>query len=108
LPTSERTMAKRVQQVGVPDIGAPFQPPVVHHIEPVSGRAGTVITVHGAHLEGWHASITVMGRLIVNGQELTEDVFTATMPGDLPPGFYTVQVDISHLYRRTFFFEVVA
>ena len=108
LPASERTMAPRVRQVGVPDVRAPFQPPVVHKIEPVSGRAGTVISVHGDHLAGWRASVTVMGRLIVNGQELTGDVLTVTMPGDLPPGFHTVQVDISHLYRRTFFFEVVA
>ena len=38
----ERPMAKRVQQVGVPDVRAPFLPPVVEHIEPLQwpGRHG--------------------------------------------------------------------
>jgi hypothetical protein len=108
LPASERPMAPRVRQVGVPDVRAPFQPPAVHRIEPVSGQAGTAITLHGQHLTGWQASIRVMERLLVDGQELTEDVLTVTMPGDVPPGFHAIQVDISHLYRRTFFFEVVA
>lgn len=108
LPASERPMAPRVRQVGVPDVRAPFQPPVVHHIEPVSGQAGTAITAHGQHLAGWRASVRVLERLIVDGQELTGDVLTVTLPGDVPPGFHAIQVDISHLYRRTFFFEVAA
>jgi hypothetical protein len=108
LPESERTMAPRVRQVGVPDVRAPFQPPVVNHIEPVSGQAGAAITIHGQHLAGWRASVRVTERVIMDGQELTGDVLTVTMPGDLPPGFHAIRVDISHLYRRTFFFEVVA
>lgn len=108
LPASERPMAPRVRQVGVPDVRAPFQPPVVHHIEPVSGPAGTAITMHGQYLTGWRASIRVMERVLMDGQELTGDVLTVTMPGDMLPGFHTIQVDISHLYRRTFFFEVAA
>src|SRR6266540_4741747 len=85
LPASERPMAPRVRQVGVPDVRAPFQPPVVHHIEPLSGPAGTVITMHGQHLTGWRASVRVMERLIVDGQELTGDVVTVTIPADVPP-----------------------
>jgi hypothetical protein len=108
LPASERPMAPRVRQVGVPDVRAPFQPPVVHHIEPVSGQAGMAITIHGQHLAGWRASVRIMERPIVDGQEITGDVLTVTIPGDVPPGFHAIRVDISHLYRRTFFFEVAA
>jgi hypothetical protein len=105
-PESERTMAPRVRQVGVPDVRAPFEPPVVHHIDPLSGQAGGVISVRGEHLRGWQAYVSVMGRLIMDGQKLAGDMFPVTIPADLPPGFHAIQVDISHLHRRTFFFEV--
>jgi hypothetical protein len=108
LPTSERPMAPRVRQAGVSDVHAPFQPPIVHHIEPVSGPAGTAITLHGQYLAGWRASVRGMDRVIVDGQELTEDALTVALPEDGLPGFHAIQVDISHLYRRTFFFEVTA
>ena len=106
LPESERVMAKRVRQIGVPDVRAPFKPPVVDKIDPTSGPAGTSITFYGEHLAGWRAYVRVMGRQIVDAQELTEDTFVVTLPDDLPPGFHEIQVDISHLFRRTFFFEV--
>ena len=101
----ERSMAKRVTQVGVPDVRAPFLPPVVEHIEPLSGPAGTVINVHGQHLSGWQASVTVMGRMLTP-QKLTDDTFQVPLPGDLPPGFHEMQIDIAHLHRRVVFFEV--
>lgn len=105
---SERPMAKRVQQVGVPDIRAPFYPPVVDSLTPLSGPAGTTISLHGQHLAGWRASVTIMDKSIVAGEELTGNTLTATMPGNLPPGFHEVRVDVAHLYRRVFFFEVTA
>jgi hypothetical protein len=89
-------------------VRAPFEPPVLHHIAPVSGQAGDVITVHGQHLTGWQAYVSVMGRLIVDGQKITGDMLTVPIPADIPPGFQAIRVDISHLHRRTFFFEVVA
>lgn len=104
----ERPMAQRVQQVGVPDIRAPFHPPVVDSLSPLSGPVGTTISLHGQHLSGWRASVTMLGQAIVSGLELTGDTFTATIPGDLPPGFHEVRVDVAHLYRRVFFFEVTA
>ena len=85
----ERPMAKRVQQVGVPDIRAPFLPPVVEHIEPLSGPAGTVINVHGQHLSGWRAYVTIMGRMLTP-QDLTGDTFQVPLPGDLPVGFHEI------------------
>ena len=40
LSESEQVMAKRVRTIGVPDIRAPFCPPVVNGIEPISGAGG--------------------------------------------------------------------
>lgn len=106
LSESERVMATRVRQIGVPDVRAPFNPPVVEKIEPIKGPAGIVVTFRGENLSGWRAYVTVMGRRILEGVELTEDVFTVTIPDDLPQGFHEIRVDISHLFRKTFFFEV--
>jgi Pvc16 N-terminal domain len=103
----ERPMAKRVQRVGVSDVRAPFLPPVVEHIEPLSGPAGTVINVHGQYLAGWRAYVTIMGRMLTP-QDLTGDTFQVTVPGDLSLGFYEMQIDIAHLHRRVVFFEVTA
>jgi hypothetical protein len=107
-PESERPMATRVRRIGVPDVRAPFVPPVVERLEPKSGPAGTAVTARGEHLAGWRAHVRVMGNLVLDGQALADDAFTFTLPADLPPGFHEVRVDISHLYRRTFVFEVTA
>jgi hypothetical protein len=107
LSASERAMAQRVQQIGVPDIRAPYKPPLVESLSPISGPAGTVITFQGQNLEGWRAYSTMMGRSVLTGSEaLVGDSFTMTVPADLPPGFHEIMIDISHLYRRVFFFEV--
>lgn len=106
LSESERAMAKRVRKIGRPDVRAPFNPPVVESIEPVSGPVGTEITIRGENLSGWKAYVTVMRRQIIAGMNLTEDRFVMNLPGNLPPGFHEIRIDISHLYRRTFFFEV--
>lgn len=107
LSESERTMAKRVRQIGIPDVRAPFVPPSVDNIDPLSGSAGVTITFHGKNLTGWRAYVSIMGRLIVDAQELTGDSFMATIPADLPPGFHEIRIDISHLFRRIFFFEIM-
>jgi len=108
LPASERPMPKRVRQTGVPDVRAPFSPPVVGDLAPLSGPAGTSITFHGQHLAGWRAYVMIMERKILDAQELTQDQFTVTLPADLPAGFQEIRVDISHLFRKTFFFEITA
>lgn len=105
-PASERPMPQRVRQTGVPDVRAPFSPPLVNEIVPLSGPVGTSITVRGQHLAGWRAYVMVMGRKLLDAQELTQDQFTMTLPADLPPGFHEIRVDISHLFRKTFFFEL--
>lgn len=108
LSESERIMAQRVQSIGVPDVRAPFSPPVVDRIEPASGPAGTAITLRGAHLDGWLGYVTMMGRMILDGVELSGNEFVATVPADMPAGFHELRVDISRLHRRLFFFEVTA
>ncbi|MGD9157542.1 MAG: DUF4255 domain-containing protein [Desulfobacteraceae bacterium] len=106
LSEHERSMAQRVSEIGIPDVRAPYRPPTVENIDPIRGPTGTVITFLGEYLNGWRAYISVMGRRIVNELELNDDSFQVTIPADLPPGFHELRVDISHLYRRTFFFEI--
>lgn len=108
LPASERPMPQRVRQIGVPEVRAPFSPPVVDGVTPLSGTVGTSITFQGQHLVGWRASVRILRRTILNAQELTQDQFTMTIPNDLPLGFHEIRVDISNLFRKTFFFEVTA
>ena len=105
---SERPMSKRVQRTGVPDIRAPFLPPVVEQLTPLRGPVGTQITVQGQYLDGWPASLSITGHKILDSTPLTEDTMTATIPAGLAPGFHEIQVDIAHLHRRVFFFEVSA
>jgi hypothetical protein len=108
LPASERPIPTRVRSIGVPDVRAPFRPPVVERLEPLSAPVGSTITFHGQHLTGWKAYVTMMRRMVVDGLELTGDTFTMTVPSDMPQGFHEVRVDIAHLHRRIFFFEVTA
>src|SRR5262245_27774869 len=104
--SSERPMSKRVQRIGVPDIRAPFRPPVVVRLTRLGGPVGTQITVSGQHLAGWPASLSITGHKIIDSVPFTEDTITATIPAGLAPGFHEIQVDIAHLHRRVFFFEV--
>jgi hypothetical protein len=106
LSDRERAMANRVRTIGVPDVQAPFHPPTVETMTPISGPAGTVVTFQGQHLTGWRAYLRVTGITVLNGAELTGDSFTATIPATLTPGFHELRVDVSGLFRRVFFFEV--
>jgi hypothetical protein len=99
-------MSKRVQRTGVPDVRAPFRPPVVEQLAPLHGRIGEQITVSGQYLAGWPASVSISGHKIIDTTPLTEDTITATIPAGLALGFHEVQVDVAHLHRRVFFFEV--
>lgn len=108
LPESERTMAGRVRQVGVPDVHAPFKPPEVTAVSPLSAAAGSTVIVSGRNLDGWRAYVSIMRRSILQGEELEDDGFEVTIPADLQPGFYEMRIDISHLTRKTLFFEVIS
>jgi hypothetical protein len=106
LPESERDLPQRVRTVGVPDVLAPFAPPVVTTMTPTTAPAGTPVTFTGEHLAGWRADVRVTGGVVVQGLELTGDSFTATIPTAAEPGFHPVKVAISGLFRRMFFVEV--
>ena len=115
LPASERPLAKRVEQVGVPEIRAPYQPPVVTTMMPVRGPVETEITFQGQYLSGWQAMISMMGSPVaVRAQDVDDEgkllgnTFGIVVPDNLPIGVHEVRVDISGLYRRTLFFEIEA
>jgi len=103
---SRRPLPNRVRQVGVPDVRAPLNPPAVTGMSPASGPAGTVLTFTGVHLAGWRASVLLVDQALIAGQQLTDDTFTATVPAGVASGFYDVRVDVAHLFRRSFLFEV--
>ena len=44
LPESERPMPARVRTIGVPDVQAPFRPPIVTAMTPASGAAGVQVS----------------------------------------------------------------
>jgi Pvc16 N-terminal domain/IPT/TIG domain len=106
LPASERAMSPRARSIGVPTVGAPYSPPVLETIDPVTGPAGTIVTVHGSNLNGWKAYAYVSGRKIADGLDVVAESFQVTLPVDLNPGFHEIRLDISHLSRQTFLFEV--
>ncbi len=107
LPASERPMPTRTRQIGAPQ-PALFSPPTIEEMTPLQASEGSSVTFRGTHLTGWRAYVRVMGKTILNAQELTQDQFEVTLPADLPPGFHELRVDISHLFRKTFFIEVTS
>jgi hypothetical protein len=103
---AEKTLARRVSQVGVPDVRAPFVPPEVAAPTPASGPPGTVLTFSGSALDGWQAYVLMTGQSLASGLSIDGESFQVTVPAAAQPGFHELRVDISHLTRRTFFFEV--
>ncbi len=101
-----QTMAQRVTTIGVPNVVAPFVPPVVESLSPSSGPAGTVMTFSGTNLDNWLAYVRVFGRRIADALAITGESFDVTIPADLPQGFHEIRVDVSRMHRSTFFFEV--
>jgi hypothetical protein len=106
LAQKQQPLPKRVRHVGVPGVRAPFSPPLVLAMAPVSGAAGTTVTFTGQNLVGWQATTTIGGQAVLQGQALSGDTFSMVIPVGLLPGFYDVRVDISRLFRSTFLFEV--
>ena len=105
---SQQALPQRVREIGVPSIDLPFEPPRVTAIDPVQGPAGTTVTFGGQNLDGWSAHVTVLQQRLLDGVEISGNAFDAPLPGDLSPGFYEIRVDVSTLFRTTFFFEVTA
>ncbi|MER2625562.1 MAG: DUF4255 domain-containing protein [Accumulibacter sp.] len=107
LPASEQPLPQRVRTIGIPGVQAPFQPPVVLEMTPVSGPVGATLTFTGEHLDGWQATLAIAGQTVLNKTPLTGNTFTATIPVGLQPAFYDIRLDISGLFRRTFLLEVI-
>jgi hypothetical protein len=108
-----RPIPRRVEQIGVPEVRAPYRPPVVTALAPLRGPAGTELTLSGEGLTGWRPTVTLMGEPVaVDNDDLDAEgrllgnSFQLEVPATLPAGLHEVRVDISHLFRRTFFFEV--
>jgi hypothetical protein len=106
LATTSRPVPQRVRRVGVPDVRAPYRPPVVLGVTPQAGAPGDVLTFTGTDLTGWRADVVIGNQRVVAAQQLTGDTFTATLPPGLAPGFYDVRVEVSGLFRRGFLVEV--
>lgn len=107
LPARQQPLPKRVRTTGVSVRGA-NQPPVVDTLAPTGGPAGSAVTLSGRYLAGWQATVTLLRTVLADGQPLTSDSFAVTIPAELPPGFYEIQVDVGRLFRRVFLFEVTA
>ncbi|WP_435592821.1 DUF4255 domain-containing protein [Nocardia sp. bgisy118] len=105
LPAAAQPLPTRVRHIGVGEVRAPFQPPVVTGMMPSGGTAGTEISFTGVYLAGWQVHVVIAERTVF-AEPLAGDSFTAVLPGDLPSGLYDVQVNVSGLFRRTFLFEV--
>ena len=107
LPENEQPLPQRVRTIGVPGVQAPFQPPLVLEMSPVSGPIGATLTFTGEHFDGWQATLAIAGQTLLNKMPLTGNTFTATIPPGLQPAFYDLRLDISGLFRRTFLLEVI-
>lgn len=99
-------MPKRVRKIGVPELSAPYEPPQLLGLEPRTGPVGTVVTVSGAQLRGWKATVFMSGIELADAIELDGDSFDVAVPAGLAPGFHQLRVDVSRLCRASFFFEV--
>lgn len=104
----ERDMPTRISSIGVPNVGAPFSVPKVTAISPLSGAAGTTITLSGENLAGWRAYVDIGTERVADGVEITADSLDVAVPAGLPAGFHRLRVDVSRLHRSTFFFEVTS
>lgn len=107
LPARTYPMPPRVRQVGIPEVRAPYRPPVLTTMEPIASMPGESIRFRGANLAGWKVYAQIDDKNILDGFEIQNDSFEARLPDDIDPGFHEVRVDISHLFRRTFFVEIL-
>ncbi len=105
-PGKRREMAPRLRTLGPPTLNAPYRPPEIESISPISGPPGASVNIFGKHFTGWKAYARVSGRRVMSAHPLSGDRFVLTFPEDIEPGFHEIRLDISHLCRRTFFFEV--
>jgi hypothetical protein len=101
-----RPVPEPVRRIGVPEVRAPFRPPSVTGMTPVTVAPGGLVTFTGEQLAGWRADVVIGDELALRGGALTGDTFDAPVPSGLSPGLYDVRLDISAIFRRTFVLEV--
>ena len=105
LAKRERTLGPRVETIDL-TVSAVDRRPSISGFEPRSGPAGSALTVAGADLAGWTATVRIGGQLVLNRVPIASTgVVEATVPA-LAPGIYEVEADISGLVRFAGFFEV--
>jgi hypothetical protein len=103
----ERPLPKRVTQVDL-NVLAPYRPPRLQAMSPISGPVGTTLQFTGVFLRGWKATVRVGDKFAVEDQMLFEDQsFTAPVPAGLTPGVYEVEVNVANLSRLREIFEVI-
>lgn len=103
----ERPLPKRVAQIDL-DVRAPYRPPVLEAMSPVSGPVGTPLQFTGLSLRGWKATVLVGGQVAAVDQMLFEDQsFAALVPAGLTPGVYEVEANVADLSMLRKTFEVV-
>ncbi|MBI1424593.1 MAG: DUF4255 domain-containing protein [Gammaproteobacteria bacterium] len=101
-----RDLPTRVTSIGKPDVLAHMSLPVITEVQPLSGPVGTVVQFSGDYLDGRFAYVTMSGRQVMNGVVISGNSFSMAVPAGLQAGFHQLRVDVSKLYRRTYYFEV--
>ncbi|SET51546.1 IPT/TIG domain-containing protein [Nitrosomonas marina] len=107
-PATTRDIPTRVATLGIPTVTPEFIAPSINAMAPQSGPVSTTITFSGENIDGLAAYVTIGGRRIADQQVISSNSFDVTVPSDMIQGFHQVRVDVSHLYRTTFLFEVTA
>lgn len=105
-PATTLEIPTRVTTLGIPAVTSGFVAPLITAMTPQSGPVSTTITFSGENIDGLAAYVTIGGRRIADQLTISGNSFDATVPGDMIQGFHQVRVDISHLYRTTYLFEV--
>jgi hypothetical protein len=106
-PKANRPLARRVEKVGVPDVRAPYVPPVLTTATPLKGPVGSEVRIAGHYLAGWRARVTLSGIALTDDEPLVHDEIAVTVPAGLDPGFHQLRADVARLARASWFFEVV-
>ena len=82
------------------EVNAASHFPSVGSMQPLSGKAGTLLTFSGAHLANWKATVRVGKLVALQDAAVSDDSsFTAAIPAGLAPGVYEVVADVAGISR---------
>jgi hypothetical protein len=105
---AETSVATRVVK---PAVGADSTEafPSVGSMQPLSGKAGTVITFSGENLSNWKVTVKIGNQVVLLDAAVADSSsFTAVIPAALIPGIYEVLVDVAGISRFQSVVEVQA